>query len=162
MKRRVFAMALCMVLMIACVAPVSASAGGKVVRILKVTTDGARLREGPSSSYSVITSLKSGERVFYLGKISGAFVYIRTSYGRQGYMYKGFLKTYGACSLDQVYYCKENATAYKKSGSSIVVAGTLKKYQHVILYKTNGDWALVRTLSGKAGYVKLNHLKKVA
>ena len=162
LKRRIFLVALCLMLVASTfIAPMSASAAStKVVRILSVTTNGARLREGPSSSYSVITSLKAGEKVFYLNKIDGAFAYVRTSRGRQGYMYKGFLKAYGACGVSQVYYATGNVHAYKKSGSKIVNAGTLSKYQHVIVFKTKGEWAYVRTLNGKAGYVKLSHLKK--
>ena len=72
------------------VAPVGAMAAKKV-KILKVTTDGARLRTGPSSNYSIKTSLKKGSKVIYLGKTKNSFAHIRTSGGTEGYMYKGFL-----------------------------------------------------------------------
>ena len=94
MKRRIVSMLLCVFLIASMlIVPTDAlAASKKVVQILKVTVDGARVRKGPSSAYDVITSVKKGGRVFYLGKTKDSFCYVRTSTGETGFMYRGFLK----------------------------------------------------------------------
>lgn len=157
-------MVLCLLLIASMfIAPVSASAasGNKVVQILKVTADGARLREGPSSAYEVITSLKDGEKVFYLDKQVDAFCRVRTSKGKIGYMYKGFLKSYGAAYYDQIYYSKNKSVkVYKKASTSTKKVAVLSKNQHVIVYEVKGRWAYIKTLGGTGGYVKKSNLAK--
>ena len=104
MKRRVLLMLLSVLLIASMVMPASAyAASKKTVQILQVTVDGARGRKGPGSSYDVITSVRNGGKVFYLGKEKSSFYYVRTDHGVQGYMYKGFLKSYGAAYKDQIY-----------------------------------------------------------
>ena len=142
--------------------PAMAYAASDVVQIMKVNEDGARVRKGPSSSYDVITSCKEGERVFYLGKTKEAFMYVRTSKGKVGYMYKGFLKTYGSCYKSQVYYCTKKANMYKKASSSSSRVAKLSKNQHVIVYQVSGNWAYIKTLGGKGGFVKKSVLKKAS
>lgn len=144
-------------------APVSASAASKkVVYILKVTTDGARIRKGPSSAYDVITSAKKDTKVFYTGKHKDAFCYICTSGGTVGYMYKGFLKSYGAAYANQIYYCKDrSAKVYTRNSSGKVKkVTTLSKRQFVIVYQVKGDWAYIKTLGGTGGFVKKASLAK--
>ncbi len=166
MKRRTAMMALCLVLILSMlIAPMGASAASKnkkqVVRILKVTVDGARLRKGPSSAYDIITSIKKDGKVFYWGKTTNSFSYVRTSTGQVGYMYKGFLKAYGAANRNQVYYCKvKSAQLYKRSGKSLKKAGKLTKYQHVIVYEVRGSWAYIKTLDGAGRYIKKSVLAK--
>lgn len=144
--------------------PVSASAASKkqVVYILKVTVDGARLREGPSSSYDVITSLDSGTKVFYTGKMKDAFCYVCTTGGKVGYIYKGFLKSYGAAYAYQIYYCKDrSAKVYTRTSKGTVKkVTTLSKRQFVIVYQAKGDWAYIKTLSGTGGFVQKSALAK--
>ena len=164
MKRRILMVAACVLLIATMlIAPISASAASsnKVVAILKVTADGARLRQGPSSSYEVITSLKDGEKVFYLNKQVDAFCYVRTSKGKIGYMYKGFLKSYGAAYLNQIYYCSsKSAKVYKKASTKAKKITKLSKNQHVIVYEVRGSWAYIKTLGGTGGFVKTSALAK--
>ena len=165
MKRRLFVMVTCLMLISAmAIAPMSASAASKkIVYVVKITVDGARLREGPSSAYGIITSLKKDSRVFYLNKRQNAFCYVYTEYGQKGFVYKGFLKAYGAVAVDQVYYNKNNSlTVYKRANTGSGRVTTLTKYQHVIVYQTQGDWAYIKTLRGQGGFVKLSALKKAA
>ena len=161
MNRRFISLALVIAMLAAmAIVPAGASAASKI-QILKVVVDGARVRQGPSSAYSVKTSVKKGGKVFYLGKMKNSFAYIRTSGGTQGYMYKGFLKSYGVTYRDQVYYCaKKSAKVYKKASTSSKRVTTLDKYQHVIVYQTKGSWAYIKTLGGTGGYVKKSALKK--
>ncbi len=162
MKRRILSMVLAVLLIVATIAvPVSASAASKV-KILRVTANGARVRKGPGN-YAVITSVKKGSKVFYLGKSkkASAFVKICTSKGTRGYMYKGFLKSYGTCYKAQVYYStKSNLTMYKKASTHSGRRLRLSKKQHVIVYQVRGKWAYIKTMGGTGGFVKKKYLKK--
>ena len=163
MKRRIVSMLLCVFLIASMlIVPTDAlAASKKVVQILKVTVDGARVRKGPSSAYDVITSVKRGGRVFYLGKTKDSFCYVRTSTGETGFMYRGFLKAYGAVGVDQVYYCKaKSAKVYKRNGKSLRSIGKLYRNQHVIVYEVRGKWAYIKSLSGKSGYIRKSALAK--
>ena len=161
MKRRVISVILVIVMLAAmAVAPAGALAAKKV-KILQVTTSGARLRQGPSSAYAVKTSLKKGSKVFYLGKVKNSFAHIRSSNGTEGYMYKGFLKSYGSCYKSQVYYNKKSSlSVYKKATTHSSKSTKLKKHQHVIVYQVKGSWAYIKTLNGKGGYCKASALRK--
>ena len=152
MKRRYISLLLVVALLLAtAIVPAGASAAKKI-QILKVTVDGARVRQGPSSAYGVKTSVKKGGKVFYLDKMKNSFAYIRTSGGTQGYMYKGFLKSYGTCYKSQVYYSKKSGLkVYKKPSTRSSKVTKLSKYQHVIVYQVKGKWAYVKTVSGKGG-----------
>lgn len=163
MKRRVLSLLLCVMLVASMlIVPTTAFASsGKMVKLFKVTVDGARVRKGPGSSYEVVTSVKKSSKVFYLGKTVNSFCYVRTSNGDIGYMYRGFLKAYGAVPLDQVYYCTaKKATVYKRTSKGAKRIGWLYRNQHVIVYEVRGNWAYIKSLSGKSGYVKKSALKK--
>ena len=165
MKRRWLMAFVCMLLVVCTVvAPVSAVAAAKrtTVEILQVTVEGARVRQGPSSAYDIILSLDKGSKVFYLNKEDHSFKYIRTDHGVVGYIYRGFLKTYGAAYKDQIYYAKKNAKVYKKVKGKAKKVTTLSKGQHVIVYQVKGDWAYIKTLGGKGGYIKKSALKKAS
>jgi len=161
MNRRIVSLVLMVALLLAtAIVPMGASAATKV-KILKVTVDGARVRQGPSSAYAVKTSVKKGGKVFYLGKMKNSFAYVRTSGGTQGYMYKGFLKSYGTCYKSQVYYSKKSGLKiYKKPSTRSSKVTKLSKGQHVIVYQVKGKWAYVKTVSGKGGYCQASALGK--
>ena len=161
MQRRIVSLMLAIALLMAtAVVPVSASAATKV-KILKVTVDGARVRQGPSSAYAVKTSVKKGGKVIYLGKMKDSFAYIRTSGGTEGYMYKGFLKNYGSCYKSQVYYNRKSSLkVYKKASTRSGGVTRLTRKQHVIVYQVKGNWAYIKTLGGKGGYCKASALRK--
>ena len=160
MKRRLMTLVLVVAMLASMVfVPVSASAASKV-KILQVTVDRARVRLGPSSAYGVITSLKKGSKVFYLKKMKDSFAYICTSSGVKGYMYKGYLKSYGTVYSNQVYRATKRAYVYKKASSGSSHVTRLSKNQHVIVYQVSGNWAYVKTLGGKGGYVKKSILTK--
>ena len=159
MKRKFFCMVLCALLAAAVmIGPLSASAASKnIIMILKTTVDGGRLREGPSSAYDVITSLSQNAKVFYWGEKSAAFCKVRTANGQEGYIYEGFLTPYGMVRLDQVYYAGGTTNVYKSPGGSRI--GALGQGEHVLVFKTQGDWAFIKTLSGRAGFVQLSNLR---
>ncbi|MBQ3424802.1 MAG: SH3 domain-containing protein [Clostridia bacterium] len=161
MKRNVSVLLLVALLLSMLVMPVSAYAATKV-KILKVTADGARVRRGPGN-YEVVVSVKKGSKVFYLGKTTNSFAHVRTAYGKTGYMYKGFLKSYGSCYLSQVYCSKKSSVSVYKSPSTRSKRVTkLSKRQHVVVYQVKGSWAYIKTLGGTGGFVKKSNLKKAS
>lgn len=161
MKRKVLMMALAVLLVASLMsAPMSALASSKTVQILKVSVDGARLRSGPSSEYSIITSLSKGSKVFYAGSQKNSFCYICTSHGKKGYVFRDFLSSYGVAYKSQIYYASKSAKVHKKASSGSSGVTTLSKGQHVLVYQTKGSWAYIKTLGGKGGYVKKSVLKK--
>lgn len=163
MKRRVLTFVLVVVMLASMVVmPVSASAASKV-QILRVTVDRARLRSGPSTAYEKITSLSKGSKVFYLKKMKDSFAYVCTGSGLKGYVYRGYLERYGVVYTYQVYRCnKSTAFVYKKNSTSSSKVTRLTKNQHVVVYQVQGSWAYIRTLGGKAGYVKKSALTKAS
>ena len=161
MKRRLMMILAVMLMASMLLAPVSALAASKsTVQILKVNVDGARLRSGPSSDYSVLTSLDKGSKVIYLGKEKNSFSYVCTAYGKKGYIFRDYLTSYGAAYSSQIYRAKKKVKAYKKATTSSGRATTLGKGQLVIVYQVKGNWAYIKTLGGKGGYVKTSALKK--
>ena len=140
--------------------PSSCAKAAGTMKMVKVNVQGGRLREGPSSSYDIITSLDKGEKIFYSGKTKDAFSYVCTADGKVGYIYKEFLTGYGSVRSSSIYYTTgKNVRMYKKPSTAASKAATLKKQQFVIVYKKAGKWAYVRTLEGKAGYIQLSKLK---
>ena len=169
MKRKILKSILCSLLVIALLAaPMSAFAAKKVAYILKVSAAGSKgafMRSGSSlkggnGKDSIIGSLKNGTRVLYWGDKSGQMLKVMTSGGKTGYIYKGYLKTYGAMSSKQVYLTKSKSVVYKKAGATMKKKGSIGKGKPVFVYKTIGEYALVKNLAGGSGYVKMNALKK--
>lgn len=164
MKRKLISLVIFMLVLSMAAAPMSAmAAASRIVQVLKVNVEGARLREGPSSEYNVITSLPKNSRVFYLGQKSAAFCCVRTTDGKTGYVYDGFLDMYGAVRMDQIYYAVKNSVpVYKKASTSSGYAGTLNANDHIIVFRTSGEWGFIKNLNGRSGFVKLNSLAPVA
>ena len=164
MKRRTIALLLTILLLLGTVvAPVGASAASKSkVRILKVTVDGARIRKGPSSAYDVVTSVRKGGRVVYLNSMKNSFARVSTEYGTVGYMYKGFLKSYGLAYRSQMYYSSSGKVGvYKRTSTNSTRLTKLSKHQIVVVYQVKGNWAYIKTLGGTGGYVQKKYLKKI-
>lgn len=157
MKRRLLAAVLCLVLFVSIFAmPAFAT---KVVKVMKINVNGARLRSGPGN-YSIITSLKKGTKVLYTGKKVNSFCQVRTSGGKVGYVYDKFLTSYGAATSKQVYYTNKAVTMRKKNSSKSTGVKRLKRKTLVLVYEVRGNWAYVKTLSGKGGYVPVSALSK--
>ena len=159
MKRRILTVTLCLMLIISLLAaPVGASAASKdIVKIKKINTN-ARLRTGPGN-YSWSKILKKGTRVI-VGKKTNAFYYVKTSGGETGYIYEKYLSDYGAVNNKQVYSAIKAAKVYKKPSTSSKKITTLKAGQYVFVYAVKGNWAYVKTMSGKGGFMKTSVLVK--
>ena len=165
MKRKVLRSILCSLLVITLLAaPMSALAASKVAYVLKVSVPGSPgtyVRSGSTiaggSESDIIGSLKNGAKVIYWGKKSGQMLKVITPDGTIGYVYQGNLKNYGAVSSKQVYLTKAKTAVYRRSGT---LKGTIGKNRPVFVYRVNGNWAMIKNLSGSTGYVKISSLKK--
>lgn len=159
MKRNVFKSALCLILiLVMATAPMCALASTKTAKILKVNVEKARLRDGPSGE--ILAKLEKGTKVLYLNSRQGAYCKVCTSSGQVGYIYKDYLSSYGVVRQNQVYKTKGSTTFYKRKGNSLRKSSTIKAGQYLLVYKTNKNWAYVKSMSGKSGYVKLSSIKK--
>ncbi len=159
MKKRILMLTLCLMLVASTVlAPISAMASSNAM-IMVVNVDGARLRSG-SNMARIITSLKKGTRVVYTGKHEGSMYYVRAENGKRGYIYKRYLSSYGAAPVNKIYSVTARTSLYKRASTRSSRVARLYKGTAVIVYETKGTWAYVRTLTGKAGYVKRSYLKR--
>ena len=160
MKRNWMRSVLCLLLVLTlAIAPMCAFASTKTAKILKINVDQARMRTGASGE--IITTLARGTKVLYLNRTDGAFCKVCTTDGTTGYVYKGFLSSYGSVRADQVYVTKGSTTLYKLSGNSLRKSSTLKGGVYVLVYKSNGNWAYVKSMTGRSGYVRLSALSRV-
>ena len=116
------------------------------------------MRSGPGN-YSVITTLDRGEKVIYSGKTKNAFCLVATMDGKKGYIYKNFLSNYGVVRSDRLYHTyARNTKLYKKASTSAKYV-TLKNPQFVTVYQKAGNWAYVKTMDGKGGYIPLSKIR---
>lgn len=158
MKRNVMKAVLCFMMILAMLmAPMTASAAS-VARIMKTNTDWVRMR---SASGAQITSLREGTKVLYWGSKNDDMYKVMLSNGVTGYVYKNYLSTYGAMRLDSVYITTASTPTYNRSGSTLKKSGTLSKGRYVMVYKTSGNWAYVKTMGGKGTFVPKATLQKV-
>ena len=161
MKRNLLKTVLCSLLVIALLAaPVSGLASSNLALIMKVNGDWVRVRDGADEGAQVITRLRKGNKVLFWGDRQDEMYKICTSSGDVGYIYKGYLSTYGAMKKSQVYVTSGTTKLYKRSGSSLKGNGTLGSGKYVVVYKTSGNWAYIKTMTGKSAYCQKSMLKK--
>ena len=163
--KRFFAVLLIAMLTLTAALPTSALAASKkkVVYIVNVDNNGVRVRSTPEggSADNVMTSLKKGTKLFYLGT-DGAWYKVCSEYGTtSGYIYKGYASYYGAVSLSSIYKCDGNVRMYARPNTSSKRVTTLRDDQFVIVYAVSGKWAYGHTLSGKKGYVPVSQLDDI-
>lgn len=164
--RRFFRVVVCMLLMLTMAAtpivatPSMSARAASSYKVMRCNVDGGRLRKGPSGAYGVITTLDRGEKVIYSGQMKKAFCLVATTNGKIGYIYKNFLSNYGVVRKDQLYYTRtRNVKLYKKASTS-AKSTTLKNRQFVMVYQKAGNWAYVKTMDGKGGFVPLSKIKR--
>ena len=157
MKRNVMKSFICFVMILAMLmAPMTASAAS-IARIMKVNTDWVRMR---SSNGAQVASLRKGTKVLYWGSRIDEMYKVMLSNGKTGYIYKDYLSTYGAMNLNSIYVTTATTQLYNRSGSSLKKSGKLASGKYVMIYKTSGDWAYIKTMSGKGAFVQKGTLKK--
>ena len=157
MKRNVIKSFICILMILAMLmAPMTASAAS-VARIMKTNTDWVRMRD---ASGEQVARLRKGTKVLYWGSKEDEMYKVMTSNGKTGYIYKGYLSTYGAMKLSSVYVTTASTQMYNRSGSSLKKSGKLASGKYVMVYKTSGNWAYIKTMTGKGAFVQKDTLKK--
>ena len=152
MKRKFLKPLVCILLAVSMLlAPLSAMAASSKAYIMRVNVSGARLHSSTDASHTVVAKLSKGSKVLYWGSKNGAMYKVVTLSGKTGYVYKNYLS---------VYVTRAKTKLYKRSGSSLKGNGTLSAGKYVVVYRTYGNWAYVKTMSGKGAYVNKNYLKK--
>lgn len=142
----------------------SSKSSKKIIYIITIDNDGTRVRSTPrgGSLDNVMTSLRKGTRLFYLGT-EGAWYKVCSEYSTTtGYVYKGYASYYGAVALDSIYKCNGSTRMYRRANTSSSRVTTLKDGQFVIVCAVSGQWAYVRTISGYKGYVRTSSLKSIS
>ena len=142
------------------VSAASAASKKKIVYIINIDNDGVRVRSTPrgGSTDNVMTSLKKGTKLFYLGK-SGSWYKVCSEFGpTSGYVYKGYTSYYGAVAYDNIFKAAGRARVYSRPSTSSKRVTTLKDDQFVIVYAVSGKWAYIHTISGTKGYVRTSQL----
>ena len=163
MKRNILRVTICLLLALVISSGVfTVSAASNIVWILKCNVDGGRLHDGPSSAYQVVTSAKKGEKLFFMGETEDAFCYVSNTSGAMGYIYRGFLEFYGAARYDQLFYAGySGAKLYKQPSAGAKSSGYLAGNEIVIAFKVVGDWAYVKSVNGKWGFIPISNLNKL-
>lgn len=161
MKRTVILM-LALVLALSTVLPsvgfAASSKKNKVIYVVNIDNNGVRAREQPHGGDNVITTLKKGTKLFYLGQ-SGSYYKVCSEYSpRAGYVYKGYVSYYGAVAYDSIFKCDGKTYVYSRPSTSSRRTATLKDNQFVIVRAVSGKWAYVFTISGIKGYVRTSNL----
>lgn len=163
MKRKGLCIALCAALLLAALgSALSASAASGIITMFKTTVADGRLREGPSSQYNVVRTLRQGEKLFYLGNTSASFMQVRTTSGEIGYIYDEFLTPYGNVRADQIYCANTTVTVYRTPSTGASRSGTLAGGEAVLVFAISGNWAFLKSFSGVSGFASLSNLTAVA
>ena len=162
--KRVFVLMLALMLALSAVLPTvgfAASKKNKTIYIVNVDNDGVRVRSTPNGGDNVMTTLKKGTKLFYLGQ-EGAYYKVCSEFSTTtGYIYKGYVSYYGATSLNSIYRCNGKTYVYTRPTTSSGRSATLKSGQFVIVRAVSGKWAYINTISGVKGYVKTSSLRDI-
>lgn len=156
--RAAFAVALVCTLLVGTMSAAQAAS----VSVLAVKNDYARLRSGVNGDGDVIATLRTGTLLYYLGR-NDSMAYVCTESGVRGYVYAGYLTTYGSVRRANVYYVRSSSLpVYSSPSTSASRKGTLSGGAIVLLYDAHINWGLVRSLSGSQGYVLLDGLQRAS
>ena len=133
----------------------------KIIYVVNIDNNGVRARSEPHGGDNVMTTLKKGTKLFYLGQ-SGAYYKVCSEFSyTSGYVYKGYVSYYGAVAYDSIFRCDGRTYVYTRPNSSARRSATLKDGQFVIVRAVSGNWAYIYTISGKKGYVKISSLEDI-
>ncbi len=139
----------------------AASKNKKTIYIVNIDNNGVRVRSEPRGGDNIMTTLKKGTKLFYLGQ-EGAYYKVCSEFSyTSGYVYKGYVSYYGAVSYDSIYRSNGRTYVYSRPTSSSRRSATLKNGQFVIVRAVSGKWAYIYTISGTKGYVRTSSLKDI-
>ncbi|WP_455542420.1 C40 family peptidase, partial [Intestinibacter sp.] len=130
--------------------------------IRTVTASSLNFRSGPSTSYSIIGSLKKGQQVEYISA-SGSWAKVKhngvTGYVHSDYLSKG-TSTGNTTSQGTTQYVNASAGLNVRSGAgtSYLTIGKLAYKEKVTVLSTSNGWAKIN-YNGKTGYVSTSYLQ---
>ena len=159
MKHRYIRRILCLalILMLGILPLCSAQAVGRAY-IVRVNTDFVRVR---SANNEIMTSVPRGTRVLFWGERIGDMYKVMSATGHTGYIYKGYLSSYGVVNQNQVGMTVSRAPLYVRNGSSFRQVGSTHAGTPVLVYRVMGEWAFVKNFNGTSAYIPLSYLKQV-
>ncbi|MBP8989540.1 MAG: SH3 domain-containing protein [Clostridia bacterium] len=130
--------------------------------ILYIKANTLNLRAGPSTDATVVATLKFGDKVTCEGenddwmkvRYDGKIGFLKTEYTSKTMVFK---------AVNETWYVDSN-TLKLRAGPSIndEVVATLKKNDKLTCTGMGDGWSLVKTTSGKKGYVASQYLTKTA
>lgn len=141
----------------------TAFAAMKKGEVLSVKEDYARMRKSPQQGSDVLTKIRKGTKVSYLGEKNG-WIKIGLANGKSGYMYKTMLQRYSNAKVGKVYVSKlkngKRLTVRTKASTKSKAKVAVKNTTRMVLLEKKGTWGKVRVVkTGKVGYVNLKYLK---
>ena len=139
--------------------PVSA----KVGQTYKSRVQGLRVHKAASGDSETIFKISQKQVVTHKATVKGWWK-IKTADGREGYVYRTYLKAAGnPIKKNAIYkvYKITNLTVRKAPRSIADKLGSIRRGTQVKLQNRRGDWGLVKLANGKSGWVQLKYLNYV-
>lgn len=130
-----------------------AKVGAKYV----VTASYLNFRSGPGVGYSVLTGLKRGTTVTYMG-YKNSWWQVRTSGGKTGYVDRKYLTPASVSKTGQYFVTASKLRVRKSPTTSSSILGTVNKGAMITITQLNGDWGYVSSGAGVRGWVALQYL----
>ncbi|MEG2193160.1 MAG: SH3 domain-containing protein [Terrisporobacter sp.] len=134
-----------------------------------ISSTNLNVRNGGSTSYSVISYIKKGEAVEMLGTSNTGWYKVKLSNGKIGYASNKYLKEINNnnnnsnnnenTSTIKTLYSKTNLNVRKGPSTNYGVIGNLRKGSSVeVIEYTNNSWYKVKLSNGKIGYCSSSYL----
>ncbi|MEA4897398.1 SH3 domain-containing protein [Bacillota bacterium Meth-B3] len=141
--------------------PLPASA--KVGQTYKSRVQGLRVHKAPSGDSEIIFKISQKQTVIHKATVKGWWK-IKTADGKEGYVYRTYLKAAGnPIKKNAIYkvYKITNLTVRKAPRSIADKLGSIRRGTQVKLQNRRGDWGFVKLANGKGGWVQLKYLNYV-
>ena len=120
-----------------------------------VSASSLNMRKGPSTSYSVITTLTKGEEVEVISEENGWAKINHNS--KIGYVSSKYLSDEKPVKITIKYVNADSLNIREGAGTSYKILGTYKKGQEVKVVSIDGDWAKIQYEDGYA-YISNKYL----
>lgn len=159
LKKLIISMMIVLTVITSLVIPASASSQSYAG---KVTTGSGNLnvRSSPSSSASVITSIKKSAWVTLTQK-SGSWWKVKYANGKYGWCHADYIKKYDSSYAMTVSVSSGNLNVRSGAGTSYAVKAKLPKGETVVRISDADGWTRILYNGNKTGYVSSSYLKKV-